>query len=626
MKIDLLSRYADWLVQPAGDDPERQFRAELGAAFGSLQLAAVLLLGSAEYLWGTPAIGTIFMTSAVLMLSIMLWLRLGGKPANTNIAMLTVLFATAAVVNVGTGGAAIGPNVALPTFALLAVLMSTPRMGVFWIVLIVLQVWVVSYLRALDLHFPIQPDPRWVETALDRVPIVFSLLSALIGWLIRRALLRFRVSLQTAHGAERTARAQTRALAERFEDFAQVAADGFWETDAELRLTYVSDSFARMIGLRPEQFLGLRPDQAYRLRFPDAKGVDEFIKPLLDHVSFVDQLLTSQTEQGARRWLLSQGRLVQNEDGAFAGYRGAVRDVTVEHLARKALRESERRLRSITDNLPVLISYIDSDQVFRFNNALYSDWLEMPLDRITGKRLTEVFSAETYALIQPNLERALSGERTVFEIPPGEDRNRHIQVNYVPDVDATGRVLGVYGLTHDITKMREAEAELRRLSEFDTLTGLANRKRLADKLTEAIARSERNGQALALLFLDLDEFKSVNDTLGHKGGDMVLQEFARRLIRSVRQTDTVARLAGDEFVIVAEMLHTPDEANRIAEKILEAMVPNFSIFGQQRKQSTSIGVVVKKPGETDADSLLRRADHALYEAKAAGGSNFRGTE
>ena len=188
--------------------------------------------------------------------------------------------------------------------------------------------------------------------------------------------------------------------------------------------------------------------------------------------------------------------------------------------------------------------------------------------------------------------------------------------------DEGGRLTGFLGIGNDITRRKEAEATVHRMARFDTLTGLPNRNAFDDRLTEAIARSERSGQAMALLFLDMDRFKAINDTFGHHGGDLALQEFARRLQHCVRETDTVARLAGDEFVIVLESLHDASEAAAVATKIMAAMTEPMRILDAQRVFSASIGIAVRRAGETDGEALLRRADAALYKVKETGRGRF----
>lgn len=308
-------------------------------------------------------------------------------------------------------------------------------------------------------------------------------------------------------------------------------------------------------------------------------------------------------------------------DGSVRGFYAMSFDITDRKTAEKRLAASEARLQMITDNVPALISYIDREHRFRFNNSTYARWLGRPLAEITGRRLDEVYDKPMYELFRPHLEKALTGTAASFEFA-SPALGRFIRGTYVPDVNPENEVIGVYGLINDISMQQETEAKLRQLAQFDSLTGLANRSRFNDKLAEAMARSVRSGEALALIFLDLDHFKAINDTLGHQGGDLVLQEFAKRLSHCVRSTDTVARLAGDEFVIILESLKHTGDVSLVAAKIVAAMEAPFRIFNEQRAVSTSMGIAVRRPGETEGAALLQRADAALYKVKASGRGCF----
>lgn len=165
----------------------------------------------------------------------------------------------------------------------------------------------------------------------------------------------------------------------------------------------------------------------------------------------------------------------------------------------------------------------------------------------------------------------------------------------------------------------------KRLSEFsrtDALTGLPNRTELYDRLRDGLARCRRTNATIACLYLDIDRFKEVNDSLGHYAGDDTLKEFGRRLACSVRETDFVARLAGDEFVILLESLEHPGEAERVAAKVVAAMETDFELAGGKRRVTTSIGIVVADSFIDTPDSLLSKADAALYEAKHKGRNRF----
>lgn len=311
-------------------------------------------------------------------------------------------------------------------------------------------------------------------------------------------------------------------------------------------------------------------------------------------------------------------------DGSIAGYYSMVLDITARKQAELRQRASEKLLRSVTDNLPALVSFIDTDERFQFNNLPYEKWFGRPLSQITGRPVAEVMSAADYARQKRHYERARHGKLAEFEFEAMRDGVPHFfQAAYLPQFDDDGKLSGVCGMINDITSLKQVENQLRILARHDTLTGLPNRHQFDDKLADAMARSRRSGQPMALMFLDIDHFKSINDSVGHQGGDAVLREFAQRLIAAVRATDTVARLAGDEFVIVLEGLHLPDESATVAHKIIAAMTRSFDVLGKSHAVTTSIGIAIGDGDDSDGEALLRRADEALYDAKAAGRNTFR---
>ena len=197
-----------------------------------------------------------------------------------------------------------------------------------------------------------------------------------------------------------------------------------------------------------------------------------------------------------------------------------------------------------------------------------------------------------------------------------------MQTSYIPDIAGDGTVRGVYALSTDVSAMKAVERDLLALARFDTLTGLANRHQFNEKLPQAMARAQRSGEALALLFLDVDHFKTVNDRYGHAMGDGVLREFAARLLQSVRTTDTVARLAGDEFVVILEGVHGDEEPQAVARKILVRIAGTFRVEGRDLAVSTSIGIALYHGEPIGTAELLAKADEALYAAKHAGRNTF----
>ncbi|MGZ5235074.1 MAG: diguanylate cyclase domain-containing protein [Caldimonas sp.] len=192
----------------------------------------------------------------------------------------------------------------------------------------------------------------------------------------------------------------------------------------------------------------------------------------------------------------------------------------------------------------------------------------------------------------------------------------------VVERDAEGRALRLVGTDADITQAKAAEDQLRRRAEFDALTGLPNRGLFNDRLANAIERARRSGMTMALLFLDIDHFKGVNDSRGHGAGDELLRIVAERLLAAVRSVDTVARLAGDEFTVILEGLAEPADAEKVAMKLVEALRPPMQLGNAIVHVSTSVGLALLEPGDDDPASLLRRADEALYAAKRAGRDRY----
>jgi diguanylate cyclase (GGDEF)-like protein len=189
---------------------------------------------------------------------------------------------------------------------------------------------------------------------------------------------------------------------------------------------------------------------------------------------------------------------------------------------------------------------------------------------------------------------------------------------------ATGMALRLMGTNLDITERKRSEIEITQLANYDSLTGAANRSLFSDRLQRAIARNRRSGGRAALMYLDIDKFKGVNDSLGHAAGDALLQEFAARLRACVRATDTVGRLGGDEFAVLLEDMTEAGTAARVADTILEAMRKPVSAEGHALVVTTSIGVVTFGADAADEPlALAKRVDAALYEAKAAGRNTYR---
>jgi diguanylate cyclase (GGDEF)-like protein/PAS domain S-box-containing protein len=280
------------------------------------------------------------------------------------------------------------------------------------------------------------------------------------------------------------------------------------------------------------------------------------------------------------------------------------------------------QLRAIADNIPALIAYIGRGERFEFTNAAFDRRLGIAPGAALGRPLREVLGKAALARLEPLVEAARRGEpgHAEYEDVAHGRLRRHLMIETIPDLDADGAVAGYFVLALDISERKEAELRLLQMARFDTLTGIANRRLFGETLTQAMGRAGRQHTVLGLAYLDIDHFKRINDSWGHGVGDEVLKEFAQRLASSVRASDSAARLAGDEFVIVLEDVKGAAEAARIGAKVVEAMRKPFATSAGPLQLTTSIGIVLADGAASlpDQEQLLGRADSALYAAKHGG--------
>lgn len=192
----------------------------------------------------------------------------------------------------------------------------------------------------------------------------------------------------------------------------------------------------------------------------------------------------------------------------------------------------------------------------------------------------------------------------------------------LPLRDEAGAIIGLMGITCEINEIRQVEVALQRLATHDTLTDLPNRYLMIDRLNRAVARAIRNSTPFAVMFMDIDHFKDVNDSHGHEYGDQLLRSVAQRLVKTVRSSDTVARIGGDEFVIIMDTTRQVAQAETVARKVQRALNRPHSLGSQKVKSTVSIGISYYPENGRDADGLIAAADEAMYVVKRDGGNGY----
>lgn len=337
---------------------------------------------------------------------------------------------------------------------------------------------------------------------------------------------------------------------------------------------------------------------------------------------------------GAIRWIQAQGSRELEGPSASIIF-GLIHDITHRKIADQQLVESRNRLAEKEQRLAEAqqIARVGSwDLDFTSNMLSASD----ELCRIYGypsgcfdgsfQRMLDVVHPDDREAVEEAIDCAVRSRHPfLFEhrIIQPNGQIRMIQANGRVLTDADGEPLGLAGTVHDITERQAAQERLHRLAHYDVLTGLPNRRLFYESLAREMAVAQEQGVSVALLYLDLDQFKGINDTFGHSMGDELLRQVAQRLLASTRIRDTVGRLGGDEFGLVAITAEGSDDVVHMAEKLNEAMQKPFELAGHKVTITPSIGIALCPSDSTDTETLIKYADVAMYHAKSAGRNTYR---
>ncbi|NBV18189.1 MAG: PAS domain S-box protein [Janthinobacterium sp.] len=397
---------------------------------------------------------------------------------------------------------------------------------------------------------------------------------------------------------------------------------GLVRLDRQRRCTYANRTFEAITGLPRAAALGAG--------WTSALHPDDY--PLM-HVA-LEQLTRSHAPfQSTLRCLHRDGKLVWVSvkiapiliDDQIEGYVGSLDDITTLRESEVALLESEARLRTIADTLPAMIAYIDADQVYRFLNIAYEREFGLTGRHVLGKSVRDTVGEARYRSVAPYIGRVLAGETLSFEEEDEKEGiERCMEVIYIPQIGEDNlQVVGFHVMRQDITVQKREKQRLLKLAQVDALTGLSNRAGFQQKLSDAMHASRQQQHLMAVMYMDIDRFKPVNDTHGHGTGDALLRAFAQRLTQTMRATDIIARLGGDEFTIIMEQISKPDDAAVLAEKIVAAMQQPFELEGITVRISASIGLAFYRDEDISPAMLLQRADVLLYQAKQDGRNTYR---
>lgn len=292
-------------------------------------------------------------------------------------------------------------------------------------------------------------------------------------------------------------------------------------------------------------------------------------------------------------------------------------EISEREQVEKLLRNSEEQYRLVTNALPVLIAYIDTELYFRFNNRAYEEWFEKPLSAIIDKPVKELLGDAAFASFNEHYHKLLAGNQVTYETTMHfhHEQERYVSVTLIPHI-RDNAVVGTFSLISDMTP------RINYLATHDSLTNLPNRSLFNARLAHALRHAARHKKLVAILFLDLDHFKNVNDTLGHDVGDQLLVKVVERLKDCVQESDTIARLGGDEFIIILEDNINMQRVTGVAQQICTSLADVFRIGNHDLYITTSVGISLFPDDGDNMQILLKNADMAMYRAKERGRNTF----
>jgi diguanylate cyclase (GGDEF)-like protein/PAS domain S-box-containing protein len=389
---------------------------------------------------------------------------------------------------------------------------------------------------------------------------------------------------------------------------------------------YISPQVEEMLGYTPEkwredsEFLWkiLHPDDKERI-LAEAQRTNETGDPFGEEYRVI-------SKSGHVVWVRDEAGLVKDREGTPLFWQGVVHDITERKRTEEALREAEERFRRSFEDAAIGMALVGTDGRFLRTNRSLCDMLGYREVELLGKTFQDITHPDDLDADLDQVRRMLDGEIRTYQM---EKRYFHkegqvvwalLSVSMVHDEE--GEPLYFVSQIQDISERKVLEERLQHRAFHDSLTDLPNRQLFMDRLGQALRRTGRRHKRIAVLFMDLDGFKVVNDSLGHQVGDLLLTVVAQRLRRCLRPEDTLARFGGDEFVVLIEGLDDPAQAVQVAERITEELRSPFIMEGRDLYVIASIGISLGDARTHDPDALLREADTAMYRAKDEGG-DFR---
>jgi len=359
---------------------------------------------------------------------------------------------------------------------------------------------------------------------------------------------------------------------------------------------------------------------------PHAQAHEDRDRPLYERPASTTYELLVPTAAGDTRQMLYNTVSFVDRRGEVAGLIGTITDVTRYKETERALEASEARFRVLTESSIDLISVVDAAGIILYQSPALRHLLGFEPAETVGRNVADLVHRDDLDLVLAAYRRVIEARQS---IEPVEFRLRHRDgmwrtfESLGTNCLSNPHIHGVVFNSRDVTDRKVIQQRMQHLAYHDNLTGLPNRSLLQDRLAHSIARAERTSRKVAVLFIDLDNFKNINDTLGHDIGDELLRQVSRRLSDCVRLEDTIARQGGDEFIVLLDSLEDSRGASVVAQKILNALRNAFILSGTEQHVSGSVGIALYPEDGRDAQTLMKNADTAMFHGKGQGKNTYQ---
>jgi diguanylate cyclase (GGDEF)-like protein/PAS domain S-box-containing protein len=389
------------------------------------------------------------------------------------------------------------------------------------------------------------------------------------------------------------------------------------------KFVYVSELYQKLTGYSETELIGT---YSFNNIYPDDREMvrEEAIKCLKGE-RFEPYEYRFVKKNNEVMWVLETiTPIVYKEDRATLG---SFMDITGRKLMEEQLRQSEEKYRTILQTIQEGYFEVDLAGNFTFFNDAMCRLYGYSKEELIGMNYRQYTDKETAKKVFQAFNKVYNtGEHSKgfdWQVIRKDGVERYIEASVSLRKDSSDKPIGFRGIIHDITERKQIEQQINYMATHDNLTGLPNRLMFSQLLNQAIRSAQRHNRQLAVFFIDLDRFKTINDSLGHEAGDRMLKEMAKRFKKSLRAVDIVGRLGGDEFVILIEEVDELSQIANVAHKILSAAIKPMVLLGEECRITASIGISMYPGNGTDEHSLMKNADMAMYFAKEEGKNNYQ---